>query len=86
MLRQYDRVEARLVNEMETEVGPRLVPSLFVFHLQLILRDWFVEQTMTRQRVAVAAPDFGQYLKVFERQNNLHWMPSVTNTPSLLAI
>jgi hypothetical protein len=37
MLRQYDRVEARLKHEMDTEVGPLLAPSLFVFHLQLIL-------------------------------------------------
>jgi hypothetical protein len=86
MLRQYYRVEARLMREMDTEVGPRLSPSLFIFNLQLILRDWFVEQTMTGQRVTIAAPDFGQYLKVFERQNNLHWLLSVTNIPSLLAL
>jgi hypothetical protein len=43
MLRQYERIEARLKHEIDTEVGAHLGPFLFVFHLQLILRDWFVE-------------------------------------------
>jgi hypothetical protein len=86
MLRQYNKVEALLMHDMDEEVGPSLAPSLFVLHLQLILRDWFVEQTMTRQRITVAAPDIGQYLKVFERQNNLQWIPSMTDIPSLLAL
>jgi hypothetical protein len=45
-----------------------------------------VESTITGQRTPVPAPDFGQYLCVFERQNNLHWLPSVTNVLALLAL
>jgi hypothetical protein len=86
MLRQYERVEARLQHEIDTEVGNRLGPSLFVFHLQLILRDWFVDQTRTGQCDLVPAPDFGQYLEGFECQNNLNWLPSVSNIPALFAI
>jgi hypothetical protein len=84
MMMQYERVEARLQHEIDTEVGSCMCHSLFVFHLQLILRDWFVEQTRTGQRTTVAAPDFGQYLKVFERQNNLHWLLSLAKIPPLL--
>jgi hypothetical protein len=86
MLRQYERVEARLQHEIDTEVGSRLGPALFVFHLQLILRDWFVDQTRTGQCDLVPAPDFGQYLKGFERQNNLNWLPSVSNIPAFFAL
>jgi hypothetical protein len=74
------------MHEMDTEVGPHLAPSLFVFDLQLIFRDLCGKETMTGHLVTVAAPDFGQYLKVFEFQNSLHWLPSVTNIPSLLVI
>jgi hypothetical protein len=86
MLRQYERVEARIIHEMDTEVGTRLGPPLFVFHLQLILRDWFVDQMRTGQAAIIPAPDFGYYLKLFDRQNNLSWLPSVTNIPALLAL
>jgi hypothetical protein len=86
MLRRFEGTEARLQHEMNTHHGPRLAPALFVFHLQLIERDCFVESTITGQRTPVPAPDFCQYLRVFERHNNLHWLPSVTNVPALLAL
>jgi hypothetical protein len=86
MLRDYERVEARLVHEIDAELGTKLGPATFVFHLQLIIRDWFVDQTRTGRRDIVPAPDFAQYLKVFERQNNLHWLPSVLNVPCLAAL
>jgi hypothetical protein len=57
-----------------------------VFHLQLILRDWFVDQTHIGQGTVVPAPNFSYYLKAFERQNNIHWLPSVSNVPALLAL
>jgi hypothetical protein len=86
MLLRFEGMEARLQHKMNTHHGPRLAPALFVFHLQLIERDWFVESTRTGQRAPVPAPDFCQYLRVFEHQNNLHWLPSVTNVPDLLAL
>jgi hypothetical protein len=67
MLRCFEGTEARLQHEMNTHHGPRLAPALFVFHLQLIERDWFVESTRTGQRTPVPAPDFCQYLHVFKR-------------------
>jgi hypothetical protein len=86
MLRRFEGMEARLQHEMNTHHGLCSAPALFVFHLQLIKRDLFVESTRTGQRAPVPAPDFCQYLHVFERQNNLHWLPSVTNVPALLAL
>jgi hypothetical protein len=86
MLRQYERVEARIRNEIDNEVGTRLSPALFVFHLQLILRDWFEDQTRTGQTSIIPAPDFGLHLKTFELQNNLNWLPSVSYVPALLAL
>jgi hypothetical protein len=52
----------------------------------LILRDWFVNQTRTGQAAIIPAPDFGYYLKLFDHQNNLSWLPSVTNIPTLFAL
>jgi hypothetical protein len=86
MLQQYEHAEARIRNEIDTEVGTRLGPALFVFHLQLILRDWFEDQTRTGQTYIIPAPDFGLHLKTFERQNNLNWLPSVSYVPALLAL
>jgi hypothetical protein len=57
MLRQYERVDARLQHKIDTEVGAHLALALFIFHLQLILRDWFVEQTRTGHRMTVPAPN-----------------------------
>jgi hypothetical protein len=84
MLRQYEWVEARIRNEIDSEVGARLGPALFVFHLQLILRDWFEDQTRTGKTSIIPAPDFWLHLKTFERQNNLNWLPLVSNVPALL--
>lgn len=86
MLRQYERVEARIRNEIDSEVGARLGPALFVFHLQLILRDWFEDQTRTGQTSIIPAPDFGLQLETFERHNNINRLPSVSNVPALLAL
>jgi hypothetical protein len=61
-------------------------PALFVFHVQLILHDWFVDQTCMGKSAIIPAPDFGHYLKAFEHQNNLNSLPSVSNVPILLAL
>jgi hypothetical protein len=84
MLRHFERVESRLPHAMDLEFGPRLAPALFVFHLQLIERDWFEEQMCTGQRFVVPAPEFAE--RTFERQNNLSWLPSVSNVPALFAL
>jgi hypothetical protein len=86
MLRQYERFEARIHNEIDTEVGTCLGPALFVLHLHLILRDWFEDHTRTGQTAIIPAPDFGLHLKTFKRQNNLNWLPSVIYVPPLLAL
>jgi hypothetical protein len=86
MLQQYERGEARIIHEIDTEVGARLGPPLFVFHLQLILRDWFVDQMRAGQAAIIPAPYFGYYLKLFDCQNNLSWLPSLTNIPALFAL
>jgi hypothetical protein len=51
----------------------------------LILLDWFEDHMQMGQRFAVSTPDFAQHIKVFERQNNLQWLPSINNVPALLA-
>jgi hypothetical protein len=59
---------------------------MFFFHLQLILHDWFEEQTRTGQRFSVPVPDFAEHIRTFERQNNLSWVPSVSNALALHAL
>jgi hypothetical protein len=75
-------MESHIQNEIDLEHGVRLTPGLFVFHLQLLLCDWLEEQTRTGQRFSVDAPDFAQHLRMFERQNNLNWLPLVNNVPA----
>jgi hypothetical protein len=86
IMRQYARVEARLQHEIDTEVGAHLGYALFLFNLQLILRECFVDQTRTDQSAIIPAPDFGLYLKAFKLQNNLNWPPSVYNVPALFVL
>jgi hypothetical protein len=86
MLRRFERVESRLQHAMDVEFGPCLAPALFVFHLQLIERDWFEEQIRTGQRFVLHAPEFAEHLRTFERQNNLSWLPSVSNVPALFSL
>jgi hypothetical protein len=45
-----------------------------------------VEQTHTGQRLGVPSPYLGKYLKMYERHNNLNWLPSVANIPALQAL
>jgi hypothetical protein len=80
ILRRYERVEERLQHSMDLKHGPRLSPGLFVFHLQLILCDWFENQTGTGQRFNVPAPDFTEHIRTFERQNYLNWLRQNTTT------
>jgi hypothetical protein len=86
MLRRFERVESRLQHQLDLEYRVRLNPGLFVFHLQLIFRDWFEEQTRTGQQRLVPPPDFAEHIHTFERQNNLRWVPSVSNVPALHAL
>jgi hypothetical protein len=86
MLRRYEQVETRLQHAMDLEFNPRLAPALFVFHLQLIERDWFEEQMRTGQRITVPPPDLSEHLRTFERQNNINWLPSVATIPALMAL
>jgi hypothetical protein len=59
MIHQYENVDARLQHDIDTEVGVRLKPDLFVFHLQLILQNWFVDQTRTGQSSTIPATNCG---------------------------
>jgi hypothetical protein len=45
-----------------------------------------VHHTWTGQSATISAPDFGCYLKAFERHSNLNWLPSVSNLPASLAL
>jgi hypothetical protein len=42
-----------------------------------------VDHNRTGQSAIIPAPDFGCYFKAFERQNNINWLPSVSNVPAL---
>jgi hypothetical protein len=86
IIRRYETVESRLHYDIESKHGVRLDTELFVFHIQLILRDWLEDQTCTGQRFTVPEPDFYHHIKSFERQKNMHWLPSVNNVPALIAL
>jgi hypothetical protein len=85
-LQLYERLETRLESELDPAYGCRLGPSLMVFHVQLNIRNWIVCQLDVAETECLSPPDFCQGLHMLEVQNNLMWLPSVTNVPALLAL
>jgi hypothetical protein len=83
-LRRYRRMLTRLEFEIEHAHGRRLGPSLMTFHVQLAWRNWMVAQLEAGETEAIDPPDFGTGLTILETQNNLMWLPSITNVPLLL--
>jgi hypothetical protein len=57
-----------------------------VFHVQLALRNCCVHQLDVQERNRIEPPDLCQGLHMLEVQNNLMWMPTVTNVASLLTL
>jgi hypothetical protein len=82
-LRKYERLFTRLESEIDQVYGRRLGPSLVTFHFQLALRNWLVVQLDANETVRLDPPDFTQDLNMLEIQNNLMWLPTVTNIPAL---
>jgi hypothetical protein len=74
----------RLEFEIDHAHGRRLGPAIMTFHVQLAWRNWMVLQLDTGETDAITLPDFGVGLTMLETQNNLMWLPSVTNIPLLL--
>jgi hypothetical protein len=85
-LRQYDCLFTRLESEIDQVYGRRLRPSLVTFHVQLAWRNWLVVQLDANEKVCLDLPDFTQGLNMLEIQNNLMWLPTVTNIPALFAL
>jgi hypothetical protein len=56
------------------------------FHVQLVWRNWMVLQIDTGETGTINPPDFGMGLTMLETQNNLMWLPSVTNVPLLISL
>jgi hypothetical protein len=85
-MRQYDRLVTRLESEVDQVHGRRMGPSLVTFHIQLMWRNWLVAQLDASETMWVDPPVFGVGLSMMEAQNNLMWLPTVTNIPLLLAL
>jgi hypothetical protein len=83
-LRRYRRMLTRLEFEIDHAHGRRLGPAIMTFHVQLAWRNWMVLQLDTGETDAIDPPDFGMGLTMLETQNNLMWLPSITNVPLLL--
>jgi hypothetical protein len=83
-LQRYSRMLTRLEFEIDHAHGRRLGPSLMTFHVQLAWRNWMVVQLEAGETEAIDPPDFNTGLTMLETQNNLMWLPSITNVPMLL--
>jgi hypothetical protein len=81
---RYSRMLTRLDFEIDYTHGQRLGPSLVIFNVQLAWRNWTMLQLDSGEIVLINPPDFGAGLAMVETQNNLMWLPSVTNVPLLL--
>jgi hypothetical protein len=80
---RYSRMLARLEFEIDHVHGWRLGPSIMMFYVQLAWRNWMVVQLESGETESIDPPYFGAGLSMLETQNNLMWLPSVTNVPLL---
>jgi hypothetical protein len=85
-LLKYTRMINRLESEIDQVHGRRLGPDLVTFHVQLVWRNWLATQLETGETGLVDVPAFSQGMDMLEVQNNLMWLPTVTNVPILLAL
>jgi hypothetical protein len=85
-LQLYERLETRLERDLDHTYGRRLGPSLMVLHVQLNIQNWIACQLDVAETECLSPPDFCQGLHMLEVQNNLMWLPTVTNVPALLAL
>jgi hypothetical protein len=79
-------LETRLESDLDHAHGCCLGPALMVFHVQLAILNWLVCQVDMEETEHLSPPDFCQGLHMLEVQNNLMWLPTMTNVPALLAL
>jgi hypothetical protein len=84
-LRKYSRMLTRLEFTIKHVHGRRLGPSVMMFHVQLVWRNWLVVQLDSGENESISPPNFVAGLSVLDTQKNLMWLPSVTNVPLLLS-
>jgi hypothetical protein len=85
-LRKYSRMLTWIELEIDHVHGCRLGPSIMMFHVQLARWNWLVVQLDSGETESISPSDFGAGLTMLEMQNNLMWLPSVTNVPLLLSL
>jgi hypothetical protein len=85
-LTKYGRLQTRISVELDHDVGSRLPPPLFNFHIQLAIRNWLVLQIDSTERGHIEPPNFSSGLDIFDSSHNLMWAPSVTSIPDLLIL
>jgi hypothetical protein len=83
---RYSTMLARLEFETDHVHGQPLRPSIMTFYVQLAWRNWMVVQLNSGETESIDPQDFGAGLSMLETQNNLMWLPSVTNVPMLLSL
>jgi hypothetical protein len=84
--RLYEQLETRLESKLDHVYGRRLGPALMVSRVQLKIRNWLVCQLVVAETEHLIPPYFYQGFHMLEVQNNLIWVPTVTNVPALLAL
>jgi hypothetical protein len=83
---RYSRMLARLELEIEHVHVQPLGLSIMMFYVQLAWRNWMVVHPDSGETESIDPPDFGAGLSMLETQNNLMWLPSITNFPLLLSL
>jgi hypothetical protein len=85
-LHLYERLGTRFESELDHTYDRRLGPALMVFHVQLNIHNWIVFQLDVAETECLTPTDVCQGLHMLEVQNNIMWLPTVTNVPALLAL
>lgn len=83
--RAYLRCRTRLQASMNRKYGPGLAPALLVLHFQLHYRSWFQDRFVF-QTVDSPEPDVATGFQLFNRSNQLNWLPNYDDIPCIAAL
>lgn len=83
---EYERLLPRLMSALDSEYSPALGPIIMVLYVQLKMRRWLKRQNSVRTTAALPAPNLASGLDNFDGGNNLAWLPTIDNIPTLVDI
>ena len=77
-MRAYKRVKLRLKLALDQCLGSKLGPATVMYYFHAEIRYWLNEQWDLYATGAIAPPDLSAVFRMFDKSNNLQWLPETT--------